>query len=154
MEAYKTFDIMHFEFCDFGCIMARLQRKKTLSAKKKKKQNAAEGRHSPRSKNDVAVKKTTLFTGPSGEDRKEGHLSSQTKALTRTRTEPGKVKSYINKGIQFLREVKVELKKVVWPTRKQTLSSTLVVIILTMIISCFLGLADIGLSSLIRVVLH
>jgi preprotein translocase subunit SecE len=80
--------------------------------------------------------------------------SSQTKALTKTRTEPGKVRSYINKGIQFLREVKVELKKVVWPTRKQTLSSTVVVIILTMIIACFLGVADLGLSSLIRVVLH
>ena len=132
--------------------MARLQRKKTSSAKKKKKQNAA-GAEFPRSKNDVAVKKTTLFTGSSGE-MKRRPSSSQTKALTRTRTEPGKIKSYINKGIQFLREVKVELKKVVWPTRKQTLSSTVVVIILTMIISFFLGLADIGLSSLIRVVLH
>jgi preprotein translocase subunit SecE len=132
--------------------MARLQRKKTSNAKKKKKQSAA-GAELPRSKNDVADKKTTLFTGASGEIKRRPS-SSQTKALTRTHTEPGKVKSYINKGIQFLREVKVELKKVVWPTRKQTLSSTIVVIILTMIISCFLGLADIGLSSLIRVVLH
>jgi preprotein translocase subunit SecE len=132
--------------------MARLQRKKTSSAKKKKKQNAA-GAISSRSKNDVDVKKTTLFTGPAGEIKKRPY-SSQTKALTKTRTEPGKVKSYINKGIQFLREVKVELKKVVWPTRKQTLSSTIVVIILTMIIACFLGVADLGLSSLIRVVLH
>ncbi|RZB36456.1 MAG: preprotein translocase subunit SecE [Desulfobacteraceae bacterium Eth-SRB2] len=132
--------------------MARLQRKKTSSVKKKKKQSAA-GAELPRSKNDVAVKKTTLFTGPSGEIKRRPS-SSQTKSLTRTHTEPGKVKSYINKGIQFLREVKVELKKVVWPTRKQTLSSTVVVIILSMIIACFLGLADIGLSSLIRVVLH
>ncbi len=132
--------------------MARLQRKKTSSAKKKKKQSAA-GTTSPRSKNDVAVKKTTLFTGPAGEIKRRPS-SSKTKALTKTQTEPGKVKSYINKGVQFLREVKVELKKVVWPTRKQTLSSTVVVIILTMIIACFLGVADIGLSSLIRVVLH
>ncbi|MBW1958485.1 MAG: preprotein translocase subunit SecE [Deltaproteobacteria bacterium] len=132
--------------------MARLQRKKTSSTKKKKKQNAA-GAISSRSKNDVDVKKTTLFTGPAGEIKKRPY-SSQTKALTKTRTEPGKVKSYINKGIQFLREVKVELKKVVWPTRKQTLSSTIVVIILTVIIACFLGMADLGLSSLIRVVLH
>ncbi|MBW1726675.1 MAG: preprotein translocase subunit SecE [Deltaproteobacteria bacterium] len=132
--------------------MARLQRKKTSSTKKKKKQNAA-GAISSRSKNDVDVKKTTLFTGPAGEIKKRPY-SSQTKALTKTRTEPGKVKSYINKGIQFLREVKVELKKVVWPTRKQTLSSTIVVIILTVIIACFLGVADLGLSSLIRVVLH
>ena len=132
--------------------MARLQRKKNSSVKKKKKQSAA-GATSPRSKNDVGVKKTTLFTGSDGEIKRRPS-SSQTKALSRTQTEPGKVKSYINKGVQFLREVKVELKKVVWPTRKQTLSSTVVVIILTVIISCFLGVADIGLSSLIRVVLH
>ena len=132
--------------------MARLQRKKTSSAKKKKKQSAA-GATSLRSKNDVAVKKTTLFKGSAGEIKRRPS-SSQTKAFTKTQTEPGKVKSYINKGVQFLREVKVELKKVVWPTRKQTLSSTVVVIILTMIIACFLGVVDIGLSSLIRVVLH
>lgn len=132
--------------------MARLQRKKTSRAKKKKTQNDA-GATSPRLKNDVVAKKTTLFTGSAGEIRKRSSLS-QTKALTRTKTEPGKIKNYINKGVQFLREVKVELKKVVWPTRKQTLSSTVVVIILTMIIASFLGVIDIGLSGLIRVVLH
>ena len=132
--------------------MARLQRKKTSSAKKKKKQSAA-GVTSTRSKNDVVAKKTTLFKGSAGEIRNRSS-SSQTKALTRTKTEPGKIKNYINKGVQFLREVKVELKKVVWPTRKQTLSSTVVVIILTVIIASFLGVVDIGLSSLIRVVLH
>ena len=132
--------------------MARLQRKKTSSAKKKKKQSAA-GATLPRAKNDVVAKKTTIFTGSAREIQKRSS-SSQTKALARTKTEPGKVKSYINKGLQFLREVKVELKKVVWPTRKQTLSSTAVVLILTMIIALFLGVVDIGLSSLIRVVLH
>jgi len=132
--------------------MARLQRKKTSSAKKKKKQSAA-GATSPLAKNDVVAKKTTMFTGSAREIKKRSS-SSQTKALARTKTEPGKVKSYINKGLQFLREVKVELKKVVWPTRKQTLSSTVVVLILTMIIALFLGVVDIGLSSLVRVILY
>lgn len=58
------------------------------------------------------------------------------------------------KSVQFLREVKVELKKVTWPTRKQTVGSTVVVLILVLIISFFLGAVDIGLSSLIRVVLQ
>jgi len=132
--------------------MARLQRKKTSSAKKKKKQSAA-GATSPLAKNDVVAKKTTMSTGSAREIKKRS-FSSQTKALARTKTEPGKVKSYINKGLQFLREVKVELKKVVWPTRKQTLSSTVVVLILTMIIALFLGVVDIGLSSLVRVILY
>jgi preprotein translocase subunit SecE len=59
----------------------------------------------------------------------------------------------LQKSMQFLREVKIELKKVTWPTRKQTVGSTVVVIILVAIISLFLGLVDFGLSSLVRVVL-
>ncbi|MFP4346842.1 MAG: preprotein translocase subunit SecE [Desulfococcaceae bacterium] len=56
--------------------------------------------------------------------------------------------------MQFLREVRAELKKVTWPSRKQTLGSTLVVIVLVMIIAFFLGAVDMGLSSLIRLVLQ
>lgn len=63
-------------------------------------------------------------------------------------------KGYLEISIQFLREVRVELKKVTWPSRKQTMGSTVVVIVLVMIISLFLGVVDIGLSSLIRVVLQ
>ena len=48
----------------------------------------------------------------------------------------------------------VELKKVAWPTRKQTLGSTLVVIILVTIIAFFLGAVDIGLSSLVKLILR
>ncbi len=59
-----------------------------------------------------------------------------------------------SKGIQFLREVKIELKKVSWPSRKETMASTVVVIILVIIVSAFLGLVDVGLSSLIGVILH
>ena len=61
--------------------------------------------------------------------------------------------NFIQKSVQFLREVKIELKKVTWPTRKQTMGSTVVVVILVTIISLFLGLVDLGLSSLMRAVL-
>ena len=66
---------------------------------------------------------------------------------------PAGEKNFLDKSIQFLREVKIELKKVTWPSRKQTMGSTLVVIILVMIISLFLGLVDFSLSKLIQVVL-
>ena len=56
------------------------------------------------------------------------------------------------RAVQFLREVKIELKKVTWPTRKQTLGSTAVVIVLVMIISVFLGLVDVSLGNLVRAV--
>jgi preprotein translocase subunit SecE len=65
-----------------------------------------------------------------------------------------KEKGQIDKAIQFLREVKVELKKVTWPTRKQTMGSTVVVLVIVTIISIFLGIVDAGLSGLIHAVLQ
>ncbi|MBW2450644.1 MAG: preprotein translocase subunit SecE [Deltaproteobacteria bacterium] len=103
-------------------------------------------------KNDAVSKKSELSTG-SVKSIKAKAYSSRQKSLTKTKADPGKFKGTIDKGLQFLREVKVELKKVVWPSRKQTIGSTVVVLILVMIISVFLGMIDIGLSSLVRVVL-
>jgi preprotein translocase subunit SecE len=131
--------------------MARLQRKKKPGVKKKKKPNDQENSLAP-STNDAAASKTELSPG-SAKTIKLKSYSSRQRALTKTKAEPGKIKGYIDKGIQFLREVKVELKKVVWPTRKQTIGSTVVVLILVMIIALFLGLIDMGLSSLVRIVL-
>ena len=51
---------------------------------------------------------------------------------------------------QFLREVRIELKKVTWPSRKTTLSGTAVVLVAVFIIALFLGIVDSGLSSVIR----
>lgn len=131
--------------------MARLQRKKSPGDKKKKKKNAGDVA-SLRAGDDAAAKKTALFSG-SGKDIQKPTSVSRTRALSKIKGEPGKIKSTIDKSVQFLREVKIELKKVVWPSRKQTIGSTVVVLILVMIISLFLGVVDIGLSSIIRVVL-
>ena len=51
---------------------------------------------------------------------------------------------------QFLREVRTELKKVTWPSRKDTLSGTLVVLVAVFLIAIFLGIVDSGLSNLIK----
>lgn len=67
---------------------------------------------------------------------------------------PGVAETWPEKARQFLREVRAEYRKVTWPTRKQTLGSTVVVIVVVMIISAFLGMVDMGLSSLIRLVLQ
>jgi len=52
-----------------------------------------------------------------------------------------------------LREAKVELKKVTWPTPKEALASTSVVIVVVIILSLFLGVVDLGLTKIIRLVL-
>ena len=50
---------------------------------------------------------------------------------------------------EFFEEVKLELKKVVFPTKKEVIGSTWVVIITVLICALFLGIVDIGLGRLI-----
>lgn len=52
--------------------------------------------------------------------------------------------------IQFIREVKSELVKVVWPTRNQVVRTTLAVIALSLVVAAFLGAVDYGLTKLIE----
>jgi preprotein translocase subunit SecE len=51
---------------------------------------------------------------------------------------------------EFIREVKSELVKVVWPTRSQVIRTTLAVIILSLVVAAFLGAVDYGLTKLIE----
>ena len=64
-----------------------------------------------------------------------------------------KVKEVVQKIIQFIKEAKIELKKVTWPTPKQTLASTAVVIIIVFIVSIYLGLVDFVLAKLVKYIL-
>ncbi len=64
-----------------------------------------------------------------------------------------KIKAVALKVTQFLRESRGELRKVTWPTPKEALSSTSVVIVVVIIISIFLGIVDLGLTKIIRLVL-
>lgn len=66
------------------------------------------------------------------------------------KVEVGSVTKIANKVGQFLREAKMELKKVKWPTRKELLASTAVVIVLTLFVAFYLGLVDFGLIKIIR----
>jgi preprotein translocase subunit SecE len=63
------------------------------------------------------------------------------------------VREKIEVSKQFLREVKTELKKVTWPSRRDALTGTGIVLVAVFIIAIFLGVVDSGLSNLIRWVL-
>jgi preprotein translocase subunit SecE len=58
------------------------------------------------------------------------------------------------KVTEFLQQVKAELQKVTWPTRKETYGSTVVVIVLVLIVAVFLWVIDTGLSALIKALLN
>ena len=54
-----------------------------------------------------------------------------------------------NQLVEFLTDVRSELKKVSYPTRSETIGSTTVVIVLVVIVSLFLALADFVLVRLV-----
>lgn len=54
---------------------------------------------------------------------------------------------------KFFRESKAELKKVVWPTKEDVLSSIKVVIISTVIVAVILGLLDWGFTEAFRAIM-
>jgi len=48
----------------------------------------------------------------------------------------------MSKIVQFCKECVAELRKVVWPTRDDVISSVKVVVVSTIVIACLLGLLD------------
>jgi preprotein translocase subunit SecE len=58
----------------------------------------------------------------------------------------------VTKAIQFLSEVKSEVKKVTWPTKKEAMGGTAVVLVVVFIMALFLGLVDLLLSKIIGVI--
>ena len=57
------------------------------------------------------------------------------------------------KVFQFFKESKAELKKVVWPTKEDVISSIKVVIISTVVMAVILGVLDLGFSELFRLLM-
>lgn len=53
----------------------------------------------------------------------------------------------------FFDDVKLELGKVTWPTRKETVSTTWVVVVIIVLISLYLGACDVVLAKLMRLIL-
>ncbi len=64
----------------------------------------------------------------------------------------GKIQ-WIGQVKDFLREVRIELKKVTWPSRKETIAATGMVIILSVLVAFFLGLLDVGLAKAVGIIL-
>ena len=134
--------------------MGRLQRKKTSGTKKKKKKTGSVVSTKSQAVAHKPGKATVAAAGgtkavPAAKPataKKKSQAASVAAAKPKT--------NIFQSAIQFLREVKIELKKVTWPSRKQTIGSTAVVVALVLLISLFLGFVDIGLSNLIRAVLQ
>ena len=53
----------------------------------------------------------------------------------------------------FFEEAQVELKKITWPSKKESYTTCVAVMILVVVMSLFLGVLDLGLSKIIEAVL-
>ena len=62
--------------------------------------------------------------------------------------------AWYDKAVQFFRDVRSELRKVTFPTRKETMASTAVVLVAVFAIAIYLGLVDAVLSFLISGILR
>ena len=58
--------------------------------------------------------------------------------------------SMINKALQFFQEAKAEMLKVNWPTKKQTLNYTGLVVAVSIVVACFLGGLDSTFGYILR----
>ncbi|MDP3727319.1 MAG: preprotein translocase subunit SecE [bacterium] len=52
--------------------------------------------------------------------------------------------------INFIKEARIELKKVTWPTRQQTLRYTVAVIAMSLVVAAFLGGLDMFFTFLLN----
>ncbi|MFH1541247.1 MAG: preprotein translocase subunit SecE [Elusimicrobiota bacterium] len=59
----------------------------------------------------------------------------------------------IQKSVQFVKEAIEELKKVTWLSRKDVVASTVVISILIIIISVFIGIIDLILIIVVKLIL-
>ena len=58
-----------------------------------------------------------------------------------------------NKFVNFLNEVKLEMGKVSWSTRDELVGSTIVVLVSLAILSLFIGICDVVLSTVVNVIM-
>jgi preprotein translocase subunit SecE len=54
---------------------------------------------------------------------------------------------------QFFKDVIAEFKRVQWPTRDATIKSTGVVVCISFVVALYLGIADLGLSDIMQMII-
>ena len=55
-----------------------------------------------------------------------------------------------NRLVRYFKETRAELRKVSWPTRKQAINLTLIVLAVTVAMAIFLGAVDLLFATLLR----
>jgi preprotein translocase subunit SecE len=64
------------------------------------------------------------------------------------------VKETLDKVKEYFKEVYLETKRVTFPSRKETMKGTYVVVITVIVAAVFLGLVDVGLARIVTALFH
>lgn len=67
----------------------------------------------------------------------------------KTRTKVEEPENFIQRAVRFLKEVKIEAKKITWPDKKQVFASTLMVLAFSLFVGGYLGLLDVIYNAII-----
>ncbi len=62
----------------------------------------------------------------------------------------GNIKGYLDRSVSFVQEAWTELAKVHFPSPRETAQATFVVVILTLVMAMWLGLADFAATRIVR----
>ncbi len=65
-----------------------------------------------------------------------------------------KIRKWYEKVRTFLKEVKIEMKKVTWPNRDDLTTYTVVVLIVVLIMAVYIGIVDRVMGLFLRLFLH
>jgi preprotein translocase subunit SecE len=116
---------------------------KSKSGKGKSAGKQAQGKKAPAKRADA--KPTRGKTQQKSQQRSQQKPQQKAKA-----SRPAEKKGLI----KFLRDVRTELSKVTWPTRKDLAQSTLVVLVAVAIAAAYTSVIDLGFSRIIDVVVN
>lgn len=58
-----------------------------------------------------------------------------------------------SKAAGFLKDIKIEMGKVSWPSKDELMGSTMVVLVSLAILSLFIGICDLFLSKIVNVIM-
>jgi preprotein translocase subunit SecE len=131
-------------------VTAAARRERRASARPAARKDTAEAgdsttKASPKGKVSDSEKTVIRKVAKSDSDTKSADAKGRP---TRSRDEAKATRvSLFGKMIRFLREVFAELRKVIWPTRKQMITYTAVVLVFLAVMTAFISGLDVGLAK-------
>ena len=89
---------------------------------------------------------------PAKRNRTAAAARARTMSRAKTKSVDDRGPGFIGRILRFIREVVAELQKVIWPTRKELLTYTTVVIVFVAIVMSFVSGLDLGFARLMFLV--